>query len=156
MKKRKLGDVKMKKIAKTLTALTIVSTLASGMSIFANAAVPDNGVDNEGVWETVTANIGNARLSFGTVTVSTNSLTGGAHAETATYEGKATKISATIKTTYNNGAAVGPSSTNSATNTTAVRTDTVRLFGASGWKATASGSITYNGETQTATVSKSY
>ena len=72
------------------------------MSIFANAAVPDNGVDNEGVWETVTANIGNARLSFGTVTVSTNSLTGGAHAETATYEGKATKISATIKTTYNN------------------------------------------------------
>ncbi len=146
----------MKKNRKNINSFNNCFNISKWDVYFANAAVPDNGVDNEGVWETVTANIGNARLSFGTVTVSTNSLTGGAHAETATYEGKATKISATIKTTYNNGAAVGPSSTNSATNTTAVRTDTVRLFGASGRKATASGSITYNGETQTATVSKSY
>ena len=36
----------MKKIAKKLTALTIVSTLASGGAIFANAAVPDNVTDN--------------------------------------------------------------------------------------------------------------
>lgn len=146
----------MKNITKTLTALTIASTLASGGSIFANAATPETVDNHKDAWESLSTNIGTARLSYGEVIVSTNSITGGAHAETRTFSGNATKITAQITTTYNNGSSVGPSASNSAMNTTAVRTNTVRLFGASGRKATASGSITYNGVTQSGSVSKSY
>ena len=146
----------MKNITKTLTALTIASTLVSGGSIFANAATPETVDNHKDAWESLSTNIGTARLSYGEVIVSTNSITGGAHAETRTFSGNATKITAKITTTYNNGSSVGPSASNSATNTTAVRTNTVRLFGASGRKATASGSITYNGVTQTGSVSKAY
>lgn len=66
----------MKNITKTLTALTIASTLASGGSIFANAATPETVDNHKDAWESLSTNIGTSRLSYGEVIVSTNSITG--------------------------------------------------------------------------------
>lgn len=122
-----------------------LATVSVGTSVFA----ADTG------WERATEGTsGRSRLSYGTVTVSTNAKSGSAYTKTETNSGKATKVTAKVSTYYTGG--VGPSSTNSATNVASVTSNSVTCSTTKGRRAEGYGTITYAGETQSASPSKSY
>ena len=92
--------------------------------------------------------IGRLRLSFGHGTLYTNSLTGNAYATTETYSGNADYIYAYVGAGDNLTVYVGTS--NSSKNASSVKTDTVNRSYESSRFAKSDHTITYNGETQTA------